>query len=524
MKNKILAIGTIALALTATSCRESSDTLLAYDHEDVISFGEGYRSFGGKYNIAWKALNQYYALWDYEQQNGLDWDAAYDKYYPQFAALDKREDDDPVTDKELKNLMDAAFGGLHDGHLVIEFLNHNNNNAPVMVSPSTLRNLDRDDAMISHKYKPNISKYYTLPANNEVVVDENGQPLTAYYSTEVNALLEHFMNTKGIGYMWICDQIDKLSELTLPTAEQLEKLKALKTLKEKLSDDDLYIQGFNTLALQYAYLGVPEFNMINTGFDQGGLTIRYALLKGNIPYLHFSQFAISTYLTEYGQTDLDSSDPNLPTHIAGIKAVWQAWFDAIQELGKSGKLGGVIIDLRGNPGGSTGDFPFALGALRPSGGMLIGKERFKRGTGRLDYSVPMPAIMETYSEEHYVVDDKPIVLLTNGGSVSMSEITSLGGKTLKNCKLIGKRTHGGICGLTDNSANTINYSGKIGISGKTPVSIYCPTLALITVDGKILEGVGITPDIEVDFDATQYELTGKDTQLDRALQYIRNGQ
>ena len=80
MKNKILAIGTIALALTATSCRESSDTLLPYDHEDVISFGEGYQSFGGKYNIAWKALNQYYALWDYEQQNGLDWDAAYDKY------------------------------------------------------------------------------------------------------------------------------------------------------------------------------------------------------------------------------------------------------------------------------------------------------------------------------------------------------------------------------------------------------------------------------------------------------------
>ena len=403
-------------------------------------------------------------------------------------------------------------------------LNHHNNNAPVRVSPSTLRNLDRDDAMISQKYQPNISKYYTLPANGEVEVDDNGQPLTAYYSTEVNALMGHFMNTKGIGYMWICDQIDKLLELTLPTAEQLEKLQALQTLKEKLSDENLDTQGFNTLALQYAYLGVPEFYMINTGFEQEGITIRYALLKGNIPYLHFSQFSISTYLTEEGQAGLDSNDPNLPTHIADIKAVWQAWFDAIQELGKSGKLGGVIIDLRGNPGGSTGDFPYALGALRPSGGMLVGKERFKRGTGRLDYSVPMPAIMETYSEEHYVVDDKPIVLLTNGGSVSMSEITSVGGKTLKNCKLIGKRTHGGLCGLTDNSYNTINYSGKIGVSGKTPVSCYCPALALITVDDQILEGVGITPDIEVDFDATQYELTGKDTQLDRALQYIRNGQ
>ena len=266
MKNKILAIGTIALALTATSCRESSDTLYAYDHEDIISFGEGYRSFGGKYKIAWKALNQYYALWDYEQQNGLDWDAAYDKYYPQFAALDQREADDPVTDGELKKLMDAAFGGLHDGHLGIEFLNHHNNNAPVRVSPSTLRNLDRDDAMISQKYQPNISKYYTLPANGEVEVDDKGQPLTAYYSTEVSALFGHFMNTKGIGYMWICDQIDKLSELTLPTAEQLEKLQALQTLKEKLSDENL-----NRKVLPFAMLSLKATSPISTSASSQSL-------------------------------------------------------------------------------------------------------------------------------------------------------------------------------------------------------------------------------------------------------------
>jgi C-terminal processing protease CtpA/Prc len=46
----------------------------------------------------------------------------------------------------------------------------------------------------------------------------------------------------------------------------------------------------------------------------------------------------------------------------------------------------------------------------------------------------------------------------------------------------------------------------------------------MTVDDQILEGVGVTPDIEVDFDVVQFEATGKDSQLDRALQYIRNGQ
>lgn len=512
------------MALTVTSCRESSDTLLSYDHDDYLSFGEGLSSFGGKYKIAWKALNQYYALWDYEMQHGLDWDAAYDTYYPQFAALDKRAKDNPVTDKDLKALMEEAFGGLHDGHLTIEFNNHITGTKSVIVSPSTKRNLSREDSDISSKYKPNISKYYTVPANGEVEVDEQGQPLTAYYSTEIGVLMYNFMHTKGMGYMWICDQIDKISELTLPTAEQIEKLNALKVLKAKLSDEDLSSTDYNELAIRYAYLNVPGFDMINSGFGESGLTVRYALLKGNIPYLHFSMFSLSTYIPENGAAGLNQNDPNLNKHIEGIRNVWQAWFDAIQELGKAGKLGGVIIDLRGNPGGSTGDFPYALGALRPSGGMTVGKERFKRGTGRLDYSTPMPAIMETYSGDHYVVDNEPIVVLTNCESVSMSEITSLGAKTLKNARLIGKRTSGGLCGLTVNEYNTLNYSGKIGEEGKTPVFCYCPTLALLTVDDQILEGVGVTPDIDVNFDVVQYETTGKDSQLDRALQYIRNGQ
>ena len=512
------------MALTVTSCRESSDTLLSYDHDDYLSFGEGQSSFGGKYKIAWKALNQYYCLWDYEMQHGLDWDAAYDTYYPQFAALDKRTEDNPVTDKELKALMDEAFGGLHDGHLTIGFSNHITGTKSVVVSPSTNRNLDREDFDISNKYKPNISKYYTLPANGEIELDEQGQPQTAFYSTEISFLMDMFMNTKGMGYMWICDQIDKISELTLPTAEQIEKLNALKELKAKLSDEDLSYTDYNELAIRYAYLNVPGFDMINSGFEEEGLTVRYALLKGNIPYLHFSQFSLSTYIPDNGASALNQNDPNLDKHIEGIRNVWEAWFDAIQELGKAGKLGGVIIDLRGNVGGSTGDFPYTLGALRPSGGMIVGKERFKRGTGRLDYSIPMPAVMDTYYGEHYVVDDEPIVLLTNCGSISMSEITSLGAKTLKNAKLIGKRTSGGICGLTGNEKNTLNYSGQVGEAGKTPVSCYCPTLALLTVDDKILEGVGVTPDIEVNFDVMQYETTGKDSQLDRALQYIRNGQ
>jgi C-terminal processing protease CtpA/Prc len=44
-----------------------------------------------------------------------------------------------------------------------------------------------------------------------------------------------------------------------------------------------------------------------------------------------------------------------------------------------------------------------------------------------------------------------------------------------------------------------------------------------TVDGQILEGIGVTPDITLPFRET--ELTnGNDTWMDRAISYIQNGE
>ncbi len=96
MKHKILSIiGAGLLLLTLGSCHEQSDTLVNYAHEDILAFSEAENSYAGKFNVLWNGLNQHYALWDYERDHGLDWDAVYDKYLPQFEALDQQKD---VTD------------------------------------------------------------------------------------------------------------------------------------------------------------------------------------------------------------------------------------------------------------------------------------------------------------------------------------------------------------------------------------------------------------------------------------------
>ena len=122
MKHKILSImGAGLLLLTLGACREQSDTLVSYGRQDQLSFGEAENSYAGKFKVLWNGLNQHYALWDYERDHGLDWDAVYDKYLPQFEALDQQKE---VTDDQLKKLATEVISPLHDGHLAVQLKNH----------------------------------------------------------------------------------------------------------------------------------------------------------------------------------------------------------------------------------------------------------------------------------------------------------------------------------------------------------------------------------------------------------------
>ena len=61
------------------------------------------------------------------------------------------------------------------------------------------------------------------------------------------------------------------------------------------------------------------------------------------------------------------------------------------------------------------------------------------------------------------------------------------------------------------------------MKGETAVYGYVPMLGAFTLDKKLIEGEGITPDIEVDFDDKLFQSTGRDSQLERALQYVTSG-
>lgn len=497
------------LLLMLTGCRQESDNVMSYAFNDAMAFQKADTSFVGEFEVFWNGMNTNYALWDYELENGLDWDNVYQKYYPKFAELDEK---DTVTDEELGNLLNEIVKPLHDGHVVIKLMNHSTGNY-VTASPSHLRVGDERE--------------------EEYTATKNFLPSLKYYQDKGKILEMRSASTNVIGQLigiWVAyikEQITGLKLKTYRTQDEEERLNAFQSayndLYQIVKTDNL--NAYNAFAIRYEWLHIPYLEPINLNLYEHPLEITYALLEGNIAYLSFNHFRLTAYLDSGFCKELFGQPTGLTKlAVESVQEIWYSWFSAIQELKKAGNLGGVIIDVRSNGGGILDDYQYVLGALLPSGGHHMADARFKRGPGRFDYSPIMPQTMPTMKAEHETVTE-PIVVLCNCSSVSMAEMTSMGAKVLENGTLIGTRTWGGFSALSSNENYSNNYAGYVGIQNVTPVFCYIPQEVTFSIlDGKIVEGHGVEPDIEVsmDFDAWDNG-NGSDSQLDRALQFIRTG-
>lgn len=154
---------------------------------------------------------------------------------------------------------------------------------------------------------------------------------------------------------------------------------------------------------------------------------------------------------------------------------------------------GIIIDLRGNPGGVGGMAPGIAGRLL--------KEQASLGTMRTRAN-PFHFIAFPQGNPYL----GPMVILTDGGSASTSEIFAAGMQELGRAVVVGERTAG---------AALPSYFQKL------------PTGALFqyaigdfrTPRGMLIEGRGVTPDVEVKLTRKSL-LEGRDLQFDAAIEQI----
>ena len=183
-------------------------------------------------------------------------------------------------------------------------------------------------------------------------------------------------------------------------------------------------------------------------------------------------------LTEFGQT------------------ATSALREALRELNAQ-EPKGLILDLRGNPGGYLSTAIEVTSQFVGQGPILI--EQFKDGREQRHQAIAGGLAL-----------DIPIVVLVNGGSASASEIAAGAIQDTERGILIGVSTRG---------KGSVQVAHALSDGSQLRVTI----AYWFTPNGRAIHGEGLTPDIEVEMTEQDFA-TGRDPQLDRAVTYLLEGE
>lgn len=154
---------------------------------------------------------------------------------------------------------------------------------------------------------------------------------------------------------------------------------------------------------------------------------------------------------------------------------------------------GLILDLRGNPGGFL-DQSIAVADLFLKDGVVL-YERTKSGEERV-----------FQSDNEGLAQDIPLVVLVNGGSASASEIVAGAIQDRGRGVLIGEKSFG---------KGSVQQINRLSDGSQLRVTI----ARWFTPNNRAIHGEGLEPDITVE----SSDDPKIDTQLDRAVDYLETG-
>ena len=190
-----------------------------------------------------------------------------------------------------------------------------------------------------------------------------------------------------------------------------------------------------------------------------------------------------TLKKEIGYIRLTSFNENSSTQIKGI----------VKKFETDKKIKGYILDLRNNPGGllsqaiKISDFFLDQGEIVSTKGRKTSENR------------------KWFAKKGDLIDGKPLIILTNYGSASASEIVAGALKDHKRAIILGENSYG------KGSVQSIIPLKNKGAIRLTISKYYLPS-------GKSISEVGVTPDIEILETSNNFKINSDtDNQLNFAL-------
>lgn len=236
--------------------------------------------------------------------------------------------------------------------------------------------------------------------------------------------------------------------------------------------------------------GLDTTQVVNLIKGEEGTTVHLTLVRNNeYVEVDVERRKIETPSVEYSMLDermgyiqlVEFNDTSVTQFAAALAAL------------ESEKAEGLILDLRGNPGGN-------LDAVVDIADMLL-------GDGLILYTEDKYGNGEEYRSDAEEELELPMVVLVDMNSASAAEVLSGALKDHDKATLVGTTTFGkGI-------VQTIRTM-RDGSSVKLTVSAY------YTPSGANIHEIGIEPDVVVEFDGAAYTENGYDNQLEKAKEVL----
>jgi len=165
----------------------------------------------------------------------------------------------------------------------------------------------------------------------------------------------------------------------------------------------------------------------------------------------------------------------------------------IIEFKKKNNMKGYILDLRNNPGGLLTQ-AITISDFFLNNGEIVSTKSRKKFENR-----------KWFAKKGDLINGKPLIIITNYGSASASEIVAGALKDHKRAIIIGEHSYG------KGSVQSIIPLKNKGAIRLTISKYYLPS-------GKSISGVGVTPDIEIIEESKDFKMNTKtDNQLNFAL-------
>ncbi len=315
------------------------------------------------------------------------------------------------------------------------------------------------------------------------MVDSLGDPYSVYYTEEEwNDLMQETEGVYyGIGAYLMIDPntgLGKISGVIDNTPAQEAGLRAddllylvdgVSTMGMELSEIVAMVKGEEGTTVHLTIYREGENDYLEIDVERRKIespTVNYEMLEDNIGYIQ---------ITEFDEVTTDQ-------------------FTEALAVIKGSEARGLILDLRGNPGGSLSVVVDIAREILPKGLIVYTEDKYGQ-------------------RDEYTCDGKnelnmPLVVLVNGNSASASEILAGAIKDYKKGTLLGTTTFGKgivqrVLPLTDGTALKLTIS------------------AYYTPNGNNIHGVGIEPDVVCEFDSDTYYEDGVDNQLEAAVDEIK---